>query len=45
MFELFAWLMITLMAGFGGIIIATALKEGTTNGPGRRIPDPKGSNL
>ena len=39
---MFAWLMIVLMAGFGGIIIGSALKEGITNGPGRRIPDPKG---
>lgn len=45
MSELFVWLMITLMAGFGGIVIGSALCEArTTKIPGRRIPG-KGVNL
>lgn len=42
---MFAWLMITLLAGFGGIITASAFRETkTTKIPGRRIPG-KGVNL
>jgi predicted outer membrane lipoprotein len=41
---MFAWLMITLLAGFGGIITTSAFKE-TQKDPGRRIPESKGVNL